>query len=132
MDPLWFAATVRQLVDDCARAYADGPVAGVGVTGMAETIFVDTADGRCLPGARVERQTSVRLGCPTTTSPPARGSSTPRAPQQFDYAPQLEPACPSGRGPVCRSAPYRCLAGVSSLSAHWQRARAWSMFVRGQ
>ena len=49
MDPNWFSASVRQLVDDCAQAYADGPVAGVGVTGMAETMFVETADGRRLP-----------------------------------------------------------------------------------
>jgi sugar (pentulose or hexulose) kinase len=49
MDATWFAGTVRQLVDQCAREYAEGPVAGIGVAGMAETMFVDTVDGRRLP-----------------------------------------------------------------------------------
>ena len=49
LDPDRFAAEVRTLLDECAAAHAAGQVAGIGVTGMAETMFVETGDGRLQP-----------------------------------------------------------------------------------
>lgn len=49
MDHTWFSSTVRHLVHDCARTYARGVVVAIGVTGMAETVFIDTPEGRRLP-----------------------------------------------------------------------------------
>jgi len=47
--PEEFADAVRGIVDECAEAHALGDVAGLGVTGMAETMFVDTAAGDRIP-----------------------------------------------------------------------------------
>lgn len=55
------ANTVGRLVEDCTLAYASDVVAGIGVTGMAETIFVET-DDRVVHPARAWNQ---RLGRPS-------------------------------------------------------------------
>ena len=49
LDPDDFGVAVQELVDECAERFAHGSVAACGVTGMAETMFVDTADGARLP-----------------------------------------------------------------------------------
>jgi sugar (pentulose or hexulose) kinase len=49
LDPSEFADVVRSLAEDCASAFANGNVAAIGVTGMAETVFVETAAGQTLP-----------------------------------------------------------------------------------
>jgi sugar (pentulose or hexulose) kinase len=45
LTPGAFAEVVRDAIDECAGAHADGAVAGLGVTGMAETVFIETDDG---------------------------------------------------------------------------------------
>lgn len=49
LDPSEFVDAVRSLTEDCATAYATENVAAIGVTGMAETVFVETAAGQTLP-----------------------------------------------------------------------------------
>jgi len=50
LDPRGFGRAVRELVAACADAHAGGgPVAAIGVTGMAETMFVETVDGTVHP-----------------------------------------------------------------------------------
>lgn len=49
LDPDEFSDAVRSLTEDCATAYAKGNVAAIGVTGMAETVFIETAAGETLP-----------------------------------------------------------------------------------
>jgi len=59
MDPVQFAAVVRELLDECAERWAPEGVAAIGVTGMAETSFVELDDGRILP-ARAWNQRGTR------------------------------------------------------------------------
>ncbi len=61
LDPDEFEDLVRTVVEVCAGTHADGPIAGLGVTGMAETAFVETEDGvrhraRAWNGARAARE----------------------------------------------------------------------------
>jgi len=44
-----FAHAVKELVEDCAQRFAPGDVLAVGVTGMAETSFLETDRGELLP-----------------------------------------------------------------------------------
>ncbi|WP_460434171.1 FGGY family carbohydrate kinase [Angustibacter speluncae] len=49
LDPGAFGQAVRSLVDECAAEHGAGQVVGVGVTGMAETVFVRTHSAQVLP-----------------------------------------------------------------------------------
>lgn len=49
LEPGAFAQEVRSLVEQCAAAHGAGRVVGVGVTGMAETVFVRTSSAQVLP-----------------------------------------------------------------------------------
>ncbi|GGF18341.1 FGGY family carbohydrate kinase [Subtercola lobariae] len=45
LDSSVFADKVRDAIEKCASRFALDSVAGIGITGMAETIFVETVDG---------------------------------------------------------------------------------------
>lgn len=45
LDPRIFADAVRTMVEQCVVTHANGGIAGIGVTGMAETAFIQTSDG---------------------------------------------------------------------------------------
>lgn len=77
-----FKSAITQLIGDCVIQHARGRVAGVGVTGMAESIFVTTQDGRSIPArawnlaaSRSEQHPDQALFARTGLLDPARTPS---------------------------------------------------------
>jgi sugar (pentulose or hexulose) kinase len=64
MEPERFVSHVVATLDQCVSRYCDETVSGIGVTGMAETIFVETSDHDLLPARAWNQQARQEIVLP--------------------------------------------------------------------